>query len=557
MSEPGPSKVPADSVEPMPDGNRFPVLDLAGEYALRQVQLSTEDDVINTGIITCRIKALTQAERLSILIVDDDEIELALIGDQLEARGFDVVRASNGQEALELMDKRFFPVLLTDWQMPLMDGIELAERVRARGMDETYIVMLTMRDGRFDYERGYGAGIDDYLTKKLPDVELHARITAAFNTAALRRSLKEALAALAAAGQGKPAILPENTPQPAGAHAPRPGHSQATGEDFGATTQILTLGIMPTPKVLLVDDDEIMMERLKIPMLETGYEVRTATNGAAALAALQEDFMSIVILDRSMPGMDGLALCRAIRQQTWTGYVYLMLLTAHDAEEDVLLGLDAGADDYLSKRVSDAELIARLSTATRVLSLEHSLKTALEERRRMAMTDALTGAHNRRYFVRYLGAELKRARRFGTELSLLAIDVDHFKQINDKYGHAAGDAVLQKLVKRIQKSLPRDYDWCARLGGEEFAVVLPQTDLAGAAVVAERLRKAVEELPIHLSRGVRSITVSIGVSGLQAMPTRDVTTADLLLADADRYLYKSKEGGRNRVSLPDSNAVTR
>jgi len=228
-----------------------------------------------------------------------------------------------------------------------------------------------------------------------------------------------------------------------------------------------------------------------------------------------------------------------------------MLLTAHDSEEDVLLGLDAGADDYVSKRVSDAELIARLSTATRVLSLEHSLKTALEERRRMAMTDALTGAHNRRYFTRYLGAELKRARRFGTDLSLLAIDVDHFKQINDKYGHAAGDAVLQKLVKRIQKCLPRDYDWCARLGGEEFAVVLPQTDLAGAGVVAERVRKAVEELPIHLSRGVRSITISIGVSGLQAMPTRDATTVEMLLADADRYLYKSKEAGRNRVSLPE------
>jgi two-component system, cell cycle response regulator len=561
MSEPGPSKVRADSVEPMPDGNLFPVLDLAGEYPLRQVPPSTED-LINTGIITCRIKALTQAEPLSILVVDDDEIELALVGDQLEARGFDVVRASNGEEALAMMDERFFPVLLTDWQMPLMDGIELAERVRARGLDETYIVMLTMRDARFDYERGYSAGIDDYLTKKLPDVELHARITAAFNTAALRRSLKQALAALAAAGQSKSASAPENTSQPGtqapqpGAQAPQPGHSHATGEDFGATTQVVTLGIMPAPKVLLVDDDEIMMERLKIPMLETGYEVRTATSGAAALAALQEDFMSIVILDRSMPGMDGLALCRAIRQHTWSGYVYLMLLTAHDAEEDVLLGLDAGADDYLSKRVSDAELIARLSTATRVLSLEHSLKTALEERRRMAMTDALTGAHNRRYFMRYLGAELKRARRFGTDLSLLAIDVDHFKQINDKYGHAAGDAVLQKLVKRIQKCLPRDYDWCARLGGEEFAVVLPQTDLAGAAVVAERLRKAVEELPIHLSRGVRSITVSIGVSGLQAMPTRDATTAEMLLAHADRYLYKSKEAGRNRVTSPESSAVT-
>ena len=135
------------------------------------------------------------------------------------------------------------------------------------------------------------------------------------------------------------------------------------------------------------------------------------------------------------------------------------------------------------------------------------------------------------------------------------LDIDHFKQVNDKYGHAAGDAVLQQFVKRIQKSLPREYDWCARLGGEEFAVVLPQTDLAGAAVVAEKLRKAVEELPVHLSAGVRSITVSIGVSGLQAMPMRDATTVEMLLADADRYLYKSKEAGRNRVTLPDLSAV--
>jgi two-component system cell cycle response regulator len=515
-------------------------------------------DAINTGVITCRIKALTQAERLSILVVDDDEIELSLIGDQLEGRGFDVVRASNGQEALSLVDERFFPVLLTDLQMPLMDGIELAERVRARGMDETYIVMLTMRDGRFDYERGYAAGIDDYLTKKLPDVELYARINAAFNTAALRRSLKEARAALAEAAQGNPVIVIDETPvSPGFAQPPGPtGHSQATDADFAGTTQIVALSIMQPPKVLLVDDDEIMLERLKIPMLETGYQVFTATNGAAALAALRRNFMSIVILDRNMPGMDGLALCRAIRRQAWPGYVYLMLLTAHDAEEDVLLGLGAGADDYLSKGVSDAQLIARLSAATRVLKLEHSLKSALDERRRMAMTDALTGAHNRRYFMRYLSAELKRARRFRTELSLLVLDVDHFKQVNDTYGHAAGDLVLQKLVKRIQKCLPRDYDWCARVGGEEFAVVLPQTDLAGAAVVAEKLRKGVEELSIRLSAGVRSITVSIGVSGLQAMPMRETTTVEMLLAHADRYLYKSKEAGRNRVTSPNLSAVT-
>ena len=369
MSNSATGKAYADSVEPLPERKGGTAFD--------------SEEAINTGIITCRMKALTQAAPLSILVVDDDEITLTLIGDQLEARGFDVVRASNGQEALALIEKRYFPVLLIDWQMPLMDGIELAERVRAQGMDEIYIVMLTMRYGRFDYERGYGAGIDDYLDKRLPDIELHARITAAFHTAGLRRALKETRAALVVAEQRISVSAMEKAAQSTVVNAPQSGHSQATGEDLGSTTQIVALPAMHTRKVLLVDDDEIMLERLKIPLVETGYEVFSATDAATALAVLKQDFMSIVILDRNMPGMDGLALCRAIREQTWPGYVYLILLTAHDAEEDVLLGLDAGADDYLSKGVSDAELIARLSTAARVLSLEHSLKSALEDRRRI------------------------------------------------------------------------------------------------------------------------------------------------------------------------------
>ncbi|MDP8984205.1 MAG: diguanylate cyclase [Pseudomonadota bacterium] len=322
------------------------------------------------------------------------------------------------------------------------------------------------------------------------------------------------------------------------------------GEDCAGTAQLLALPVTHLPKVLLVDDDELVLAYLKISMVGAGYEVTTTTDGEAALAQLQRDFVSIVILDRSMPGMDGLALCRAIRQRAWQGYVYLMLLTAHDAEKDVLLGLEAGADDYLSKRVSKAQLIARLRTATRILSLEHSLKCAIEDRRRMAMTDPLTGAHNRRYFMRYFGAELKRANRFRNDLSLLALDIDFFKTINDRYGHATGDTVLKKFVRHIQKFLPRKEDWCARMGGEEFVVVLPQTGLAGAAVVAEVLRKAVEDLPIHTPAGVRSITVSIGVSGLQALPSRESTTVEMLLAHADRHLYKSKESGRNRVTLP-------
>jgi two-component system, cell cycle response regulator len=516
---------------------------------------SGTEDAFNTGIITSRMKALNQPAALSILIVDDDEIELALIGDQLEARGFDVVRASSGRDALALMDSRFFSVLLTDCQMPGMDGVGLTERVRARGMSETYIIMLTKRDATFDYERGYAAGVDDYLSKSNPNVELHARINAAFGTAALRCSLRDTRTALAALPQADPASDHSIASPKALLKGPDTAGLKAADEDWETTTQILALPAMHMPSVLIVDDDELILARLKLLILEAGYEVFTAASGDAALAALQKKFMSIVVVDRNMPGMDGLALCRAIRQRTWTGYVYLMVLTAHDAEEEVLLGLRAGADDYVSKRASEAQLIARLATATRILTLEYSLKIALADRRRLALTDPLTGANNRRYFMRYFGAELKRARRFGMELSLLSLDVDHFKQVNDSFGHAAGDAVLKQVVETLQRNLPREYDWCARLGGEEFAVVLPQTDLAGAAVVAEKLRKAIEEMPSCTAAGKRPVTVSIGVSGLQAMPAPNATTIAMVLAHADQCLYKSKAAGRNCVTLPRLDAV--
>jgi diguanylate cyclase (GGDEF)-like protein len=490
----------------------------------------------------------------TILVVQDAASPLSPVGDGLESRGFNVVRSANAQDALALMVEKRFPVLLTDSQMPGMDGLELTRRVRSRGMDDAYIIMLTTSDAGLDYERGYAAGVDDYLTQQPTDVELHARIHAAVNTAALRRELKAIKGKLAEAERGKAAMAAKLAPLPVS--EPVTGDSLATTDDIGGASMVLDLPVMAPPKVLLVDDDASVLERLQIPIVGAGYEVVTVSDGASALAAMQADFMSIVILDRSMPGMDGLDLCRRIRQQTWPGYVYVMLLTAHDAEEDVLLGLKAGADDYLSKRASDAQLVARLSTASRVLSLEHSLKSALDDRRRMAMTDALTGAHNRRYFMRYLRGELKRTRRFGSELSLLLLDIDFFKKVNDEFGHAAGDMVLQKFVKRLQKGLPRDYDWCARLGGEEFVVVLPQTDLAGATVVAERLRRLVEEYPLHLSESVRPITVSIGVTGLQALPSRESASIESLLADADRQLNKSKDNGRNRVTAASPHAAS-
>jgi diguanylate cyclase (GGDEF)-like protein len=333
---------------------------------------------------------------------------------------------------------------------------------------------------------------------------------------------------------------------------------RAPRADESAITQIRPALLSITPRVLLVDDDDIAVERMRMLVEAEGYEVVSSASAEEALAELQRQFAPIVILDRNMPGMDGLELCRAIRDGAhYPGYVYLILCTAHDAEEEILSGLNAGADDYVSKRASGTQLIARLATARRILALEQSLKQVIEERRRMAMTDALTGAHNRRYFMSHLRRELKRGRRYGGPVSLLVLDIDHFKRINDGYGHAAGDSVLVEFARRLQETLPRESDWVARLGGEEFAVILPQTDLAGARVVAERLRVAVQGAPMRTGGGTVRVTVSIGVSGSAVFSNPDDATVEQLLRRADDCLYTSKRNGRDRVTVDGDNPVNR
>jgi diguanylate cyclase (GGDEF)-like protein len=304
--------------------------------------------------------------------------------------------------------------------------------------------------------------------------------------------------------------------------------------------------------VLLVDDDELVLAHIQGLIEAAGFEVHSTLNARAALGYLDQEFVPIIITDRNMPGMDGIDLCRAIRKRDWPGYVYILLLTVQDAEADIVAGLDAGADDYLSKRMSPAHLLARLRTAQRILALEQSLKTALEEKRRLSMTDALTGAPNRRYFVRHLSREIKRVQRSGSPLSLLALDIDHFKHVNDRFGHAAGDLVLQECVRRISDCLRRDTDWCARIGGEEFAVVLGETALAGAQVLAEKIRAAIAAAPVAGPAGPIALTVSIGIGGVEAFATPAQVTLDGLQQQADRNLYMSKGTGRNRVTAPDA-----
>jgi two-component system, cell cycle response regulator len=298
----------------------------------------------------------------------------------------------------------------------------------------------------------------------------------------------------------------------------------------------------------VVDDDEIVLDHLGKSIFEAGYQVVTAQDSGTALASMQKDFAPIVILDVNLPDMDGLALCRTIRRQSYPGYTYLMLYSAKDEEADILAGLEAGADDYISKRTPRSQLIGRLRTAQRILSLEQSLKTLLETREQEARTDHLTGAYNRRYLFEQLRRELTAAHLAQGELSVLVLDFDHFSEVNDHYGHAAGDSALKEVVRRIHGSLRRDGDWCARMGGDEFAVVLPRTSVADAQSMAEMLRTAIEQSPIRTAAGIVRMTVSIGASSLGAITGRESITAEKLLDLADQSLYKSKDAGRNRVT---------
>jgi diguanylate cyclase (GGDEF)-like protein len=292
-------------------------------------------------------------------------------------------------------------------------------------------------------------------------------------------------------------------------------------------------------KLLIAEDQAPSAFYLRHTLEKMGHEITVAPDGEQAWRVLQSENPPLLISDWMMPLLDGPALCRRIRSNSADRYTYIILLTSRDRKEDRLEGLRAGADDFLTKPPDSDELAVRLEIAERILKVHAQLARQNERLVELAAVDELTGTKNRRRFREDLDLLYAQAQRLGAPLSLIMLDLDHFKEYNDTFGHPAGDEVLQRLGSTLRSSL-RSHDVVARYGGEEFVVLLPATDEREAMDVAERLRRSI-------ASGAwprRQVTASLGVGTIGPR----TSSASALVEHADRAMYQSKQAGRNRVT---------
>ncbi|MDM8526084.1 diguanylate cyclase [Desulfococcaceae bacterium HSG8] len=297
--------------------------------------------------------------------------------------------------------------------------------------------------------------------------------------------------------------------------------------------------------ILIVEDSKTQALYLKISLERQGYQVAVARNGREGLALLQKHFFPVVITDWIMPEMDGFEFCRTVRRWDFPGYVYIILLTTKDSKNDIIAGLKAGADDYLIKPVDEAELAARLNTAKRIIKLEYTLRKRSEEVALLSVTDPLTKAYNRRYLNKNLPLALRHAFRYEHPLSIIICDIDYFKKVNDRYGHQAGDRVLEEFSRYLMQAVRKGTDWVTRYGGEEFLVVLPETNLKGGYRAAERYRHLISKKTILYQKEKINITASFGVACAYPSEDGEEVKMESLIEAADRCLYQAKEDGRN------------
>jgi two-component system cell cycle response regulator len=450
-----------------------------------------------------------------VLVVDDLEPNVKLLEAKLRAEYFDVITAFSGQEAVDKAKSEQPDIVLLDVMMPGMDGFEACRLIKK--MPETAhipVVMVTALEQQADRIAGLEAGADDFLTKPVEDVALFARV----------RSLTR---------------LKMMTDELRLRHATSKGLGMVEQGDWTAELEKVDR------RVLIIDDQDEQAQKIRAG-LGPDYQVSIEPDPDVAMTRVRAADFDLVIINMSLEATDPLRLCSSIRSFEETRLTPILTIVRQGDTRKLVRALDIGVNDYVSRPVDKHELAARASTQIRRKQYVDHLRSSFQQSLEMAVTDELTGLYNRRYLASHLSAMFDRAYWTGRPLSVMVLDLDHFKKVNDTHGHDIGDRVIREFADRVRNSV-RGIDLACRYGGEEFLVAMPDTEKSAACAVAERLRGevAAQKLVINGGRDELQVTVSIGIACTEDGSKDD--SPQKLIKRADEALYVAKSGGRNRV----------
>jgi len=448
-----------------------------------------------------------------VLVVDDIPANVKLLEARLAAEYFDVLSAHSGKEALEICERERVDVVLLDVMMPEMDGFETCRRIKANPKTHHVpVVLVTALDQVSDKVRGLQGGADDFLTKPVDEIALVTRVK---NLARLKMLTDEMLM------------------------------RALTGRQTGMTEDAALIKALSEERgrILVVEDDSRAASRL-LEWLSAVHVPMAVEGPQAALRLLAEKEFDLLIVSLTLPDADALRLCSQTRSLDRTRHLPIVVLVEPGDEARLLRALDMGVNDYVMRPIDRNELLARVRTQVKRKRYSDHLRNRLEESIEAAMIDPLTGLHNRRYMECHLATLVEEALRTNRALSVLMADIDHFKLVNDTYGHDVGDTVLKEFSTRFRRNT-RGIDLACRFGGEEFIVIMPDTNMARAYQVGERLRVAIaaDAFQIRPGLGIR-LTASVGIATLECPED----TPETVFRRADNALFAAKRRGRNRVA---------
>ncbi|MDR1139717.1 MAG: PleD family two-component system response regulator [Rickettsiales bacterium] len=451
-----------------------------------------------------------------ILVVDDVLSNVKLLEARLKAEYYTVIVAHDGKEAIDLVAKQQPDIILLDIMMPKINGFEVCKSLKSDPLTTHIpIIMVTALHDTHDRVQGINAGADDFLTKPIDETALSARIKS------LTR-LKMVIDELRLRGETNAEIG---------------GVAGSSIMDY--SNQIFDANI------LVVDEDVFQAEQIYNVLSQRFGSIKVLNDPTEALEIGIEDNYDLIISDMQFSQTDGLRLCSEFRSKVETRYTPILILSEDYDKNNLVKALNVGANDYLTVPLDESELMARVNLQVKRKRYQDALRMNLFNNAEMSIKDPLTNCYNRRYFDAHLKNIVKDSVEKNRRLSLMILDIDYFKVVNDDFGHSAGDELLKQMQKRISENI-RVTDLLARFGGEEFVIVMPDTDVSDAYTVAERIREIIATEPFVLSgeNTTHSVTVSIGIAEMQKS---DLDNIKKFIVRADRYLYKAKNSGRNRV----------